>query len=428
MKKFIINKLLNFSIIQVLISFLFVNGIVFCLQEIKLLKVVDYSVLKILSSLHVESNSTILNSHLNSVALIIDDLYYERHFDSSSPLDTKELAFILEKIAIQKPKTIVLDFDISPDFNFKNSKNKFEPREIDILLSKIQMSGINVLLPFSFTAATDENKKLKQNWFEYICSKDIELGIPTVKENFGVSLLYSNFSEHISNLAYSNDTSSICSKILSPNKIDIVKEEFETIINQEKKELSINFTGIQKRSFYLSNKNQLDTLDIKDKTVFLGGSYGYSDKYLIPGTEVNGVEILEAIYYTLSHKIEEADIYLSSFIDIVNGLIFGWILNSLLRLRKQQFSKAHYERYALLNVSIFGLLIFWIGLSLQISATVFESFYIWLNPIPIVFGMFLDSIFTATSLEDEKYTLHNRPFISRVLKVMFILIGIYSLT
>jgi hypothetical protein len=411
-------------------SFLFVNGIVFCLQEIKLLKVVDYSVLKILSSLHAESNSTILNSHLNSMALIIDDLYYERHFNSSSPLDTKELTYILEKIAIQKPKTIILDFDISPDFNFNDSKTDFEARDIDMALAKIQANGVKVLLPFSFTAATDENKKLKQSWFEYICSKDIGLGIPTVKENFGVSLLYTNFSGHISNLAYSNDTSSICSKILSPDKIDIIKEEFETIINQEKKELSINFTGIQKRSFYLSNKNQLDTLDIKDKTVFLGGSYGYSDKYLIPSAKVNGVEILEAIYYTLSHKIEEADIYLSSFIDILNGLIFGWILNSLLRLRKEQFSKANYERYALLNVSIFGLLIFWIGLSLQISATVFESFYIWLNPIPIVFGMFLDAIFTATSLEGTKKIHLHKPFksyISSALRVIFVLVGIYSL-
>jgi hypothetical protein len=435
----IFHKIFIYPIIKVFLSFLFVNGIVFCLQEIKLLKVIDYSILKILSSLHTESKSIVLKSHSNSIVLILDDLYYEKYFNATSPLDTKELSYILEKIAIQKPKAIVLDFDISPDYNFKNPKIGFEARDIDTTLAKIQASGTKILLPFSFTAETEENKKTKQDWFEYICSKDITLGIPTLKENFGVSLLYFGFSEHISNLAHSHSDSSICSKIVAKTKISDIKDEYTQTLKKDKEELSINFTGIQKRTFYLSTKEQLENIDIKDKTVFLGGSYGYSDKYLIPGTEVNGVEILEAIYYTLSHRIEEADIFLSSIIDILNGLAFGWILNRLLLMRKKQFARTHYEIYTLLNLFIFGVLISWIGFSLQISATVFESFYIWLNPIPIILGMFIDAIFTATSLEESRNS-RNRlkskclypisPFksvISNILRVFFVFIGIYSL-
>jgi hypothetical protein len=108
-------------------------------------------------------------------------------------------------------------------------------------------------------------------------------------------------------------------------------------------------------------------------------------------------------------------------------------------MRKKQFARTHYEIYTLLNLFIFGVLISWIGFSLQISATVFESFYIWLNPIPIILGMFIDAIFTATSLEESRNS-RNRlkskclypisPFksvISNILRVFFVFIGIYSL-
>lgn len=222
----IFHKIFIYPLIKVFLSFLFVNGIVFCLQEIKLLKVIDYSILKILSSLHTKSKSIISKSYSDSIVLIIDDLYYEKYFNATSPLDTKELSYILEKLAIHKPKTIILDFDISPDFNFKNPKIGFEARDIDTTLAKIQAGGIKILLPFSFTAKTEENKKTKQDWFEYICSKDIILGIPTLKENFGVSLLYFDFNEHISNLAYSHSNSSICSKIITKTKISDIKDEY----------------------------------------------------------------------------------------------------------------------------------------------------------------------------------------------------------
>ncbi|MBE0496630.1 MAG: CHASE2 domain-containing protein [Campylobacterales bacterium] len=441
-----INYCSNLTMTQVILSFLFVNGIVFCLQEIKLLKIVDYSVLKIMSSLNIDSKPSSYKFHSDSVVLMVGDYYYEKYFNATSPLDTKELALIIKNIASKGPSAIVLDFDISPDVDFKNLDTTFLPREIDTLLSAVQQNNTKVFLPFSFKAETKENKKLKQEWFNYMCSQGIILGTPAIQENFGAALTYLSFPNHISILASSGENSSICSHILSEESIDAINTHMKKELKKISHEFSINFTGIQKRTLELLTKEQLRDVDLKDKVVFLGGSYGYSDKYLTPSSEVNGVEILEAIYYTQSHKIEKADIVFSSVVDVVNGFLFGILLSFLLRNRLRFFRGEHYELYTIINILVFILLGAWMVFSLKLSAYMFVHFYIWLNPIPIIFGMFLDAIFASASLvgthsnkESEAKkgnntsakmasNVNNKSKLYFSIRLLFTIIGMHSLT
>ena len=66
-------------------------------------------------------------------------------------------------------------------------------------------------------------------------------------------------------------------------------------------------------------------------------------------------------------------------------------------------------------------------LSLNITAYLFHNMYLWLNPIPLLIGMFLDAIIGLGNKEIENKKKDKYIVVVYIIKIIFVYFGTYGL-
>lgn len=343
------------------------------------------SLRNIASSIESETNGYTNTS--NSITIIISNIMYEKEFYSISPLNKDKLNILLNKIINKRPKALVIDLDISPDYDFSKSKQTLIDKELYSLLMQNSID-INIILPFAFFSKTQENIVLKKEWVSNMCKNGVKFGLPSLNSEMGISLQYHDYKNSMSKIA-STKNNIICEDINNSlnNLYALSKNYYEEYKNS--KQHPINFKNINSHTLVINEIDDLKKYDLQNKTIFLGGGYGFGDKYITPYGEKFGVQVHESIFYTISHKIDQANTLLTLIADFLLAITFGIVMEYLVNLREKLTSL---NGLALNNILLFVLLITSVIISTIISALMFHNFYIWLNPIPLIIGMFLDSI------------------------------------
>ncbi|WP_129104138.1 CHASE2 domain-containing protein [Arcobacter sp. CECT 8985] len=389
------------------------------MEQFNLLDIANTISLRNIAS-SIENKSQIYIDENKSLSILIDDELYEKEFQSTSPLNKDKLYIILSKIISKKPKNIIIDLDISPDYNFQNNKNT--NNSLYKLLKK-HSKNINFTLPFAIYSKTKENKSIKRTWMKNMCKNGISFAIPFIHSQMGISLNFYDYKNSLYNTTLKNN--SVCKNLLnSKNGIYTLLKKYKNDFKNSK-EFPINFENSNSSNIILTSINQLNSYSLKDKTIFLGGKYGYSDKYLTPYGEKVGTQIHEAIFYTQTHKINNANTSITVFADLFLAFTFGLLLEKILEFRKKAQSL---NIIAVLNILLFIFLILFIFISSYISSHIYHNFYIWLNPIPLIIGMFLDSIIGLSQKENiNKDILNWKNILYYLFVLIFIILGVYSI-
>lgn len=417
-------KIQNIWFFSVVISFLFVNGIVFIVDsKLGYFDVMHSTILRNIEGSYSINNNSYTND-TDSVVILFSNELFEKEFNSQTPLNKDILAVFIEKILKQKPKNLIFDLDISPDYNFIQQIDNKKEYLYDILVK--YSNETNIILPFAFIAQTTENKNLKYKWFKNMCTNNIQFGFPFIFSENGSVLQYKNYNNHISLVSYNNKSKDyICyENIDNFNNFDsIIKKHFHEFSSI--KSIPINYQKINDSTILLNDFNQINDFDFKNKTIFIGGGYGFDDKYITPQGEKFGVEILNSIFYTLNHKINHASLLQTVIIfDIILGLSFGTFITFILKKRGNAKFESSITFYNLLLVII--MIIYFI-ISLNITAYLFHNMYLWINPIPLLLGMFIDAIIGLGNKEIDINKNDKYIFAVYGIKLIFVIFGVYSL-
>lgn len=229
-----------------------------------------------------------------SLTILISNELYEKEFKSTSPLNKEKLYLIIKKIISKEPKKLVIDLDVSPDFDFYKNINSANSDLYNLF--NISSKDTDIVLPFAFYSKTKENIQLKREWMRSMCKNNINFALPYLSSQMGISLKYYDDNNSIYKDTLKNN--SICKDIISSkNDIYSLLEKYKTNFLKSK-QYPINFKNINSNTIILKSIKDLNNYDFKDKTIFLGGGYGYSDKFITPYGEKFGIQIHEAIFYT----------------------------------------------------------------------------------------------------------------------------------
>ena len=415
----------NIGLLSVLFSFLFVNGIVFIVDsKLGYFDVIHSTILRNIEGAYSSDKEYLYTNNTDSMVVLFSNELFEKEFNSQTPLSKDKLAIFIEKILKQKPKNLIFDLDISPDYNFTQQKNNTNEDLYNIL--KKYSNETNIILPFAFIAQTNENKLLKYQWFENMCKNNIQFGFPFIFNEIGSILQYKNYNNHISLVSFNpKQNEGVCYEGI--NNFDEIQNIVENHFNKflSAKSIPINYQKIKENTLLLNNFNEIKEFDFKNKTIFIGGGYGFDDKYITPEGEKFGVEILNSIFYTLNHKIDHANLLTTLIIfDLILGLSFGTLIAYYLKKRVNAQLESSITFYNL--ILIFIMIVYFI-LSLNITAYLFHNMYLWLNPIPLLIGMFLDAIIGLGNKEIENKKKDKYIVVVYIIKIIFVYFGIYGL-
>lgn len=398
------------------ISFFFISGLIFSINtKFNLFEIMNSATLKNVSSAFPQERKNYSDN--SSATLLISNTYFEKEFNSITPLNKDKLKLLLERIIVHNPKTIVLDLDISPDFNF--TKNTSLKSDIYKYLEEVS-SHVHIVLPFTFIANTKENMKTKLQWAKRMCNSNIDFAFPFLESEIGTVLQYRTYKSHVSYIANNDTTKKVCNQIATQEDINsLVEKEYNLF--QKSFQIPINFKQISSNSIILNSIEDIDKYNLQDKTLFIGGSYGFSDKYVTPFGEKNGVEILNAVFYSIHYTIDAENIFVATLIDILVGISFGYVVSYL--LRKRLNVKTNDEKIKN-NTALVTVLIIFMFISYILSAVVFHKFYVWINPFPIVLGIFIDLLI---GMDNKKFEIDiSTSWLTVLLRYSFCLMGMYS--
>ena len=401
-----------------IISFFFVNGIIFTMNTENLFDIANAISLRNVASSIINEKKVDFNN-TDSITIMISNFMFEKEFESKTPLDKDKLYNLIYKIISKDPKRIIFDLDISPDYNFLKKSNEVLNSKIYNLLIE-NSNKIDIILPFAFISEAKENKLLKLEWVDKMCKGGVNFGSPLLTSEMGISLEFRDYNNLLSHVAYDNNSTVCRDIVLEKNTINNLQTRYKKNNDNSEHKL-INYNRIDSNTFFLNSIDELENKNLKNKTVFIGGGYGFSDKYITPSGEKFGVQIHEAIFYTLKNKIDIANIYITLFIDFLLAISFGLLIEFILKKREEADSL---NLIALNNILLFSLLIIFIVISNIVSSKLYHDLYIWLNPIPIIVGMFLDSIIGISKKNISNLNEKNK--IYYIIVSIFILFGIIS--
>lgn len=427
MREDIKHKIISFPklLMVTLISLFFINGIVYILDnKLGLLNPVHSIVLRNISSALESKQSSYLPTSDSAVVLVSNKMF-ETYSNYQAPFNKDVMTLLVQKIAKQNPKALVFDFDISPYYDFKTPRNDYLNYPLYKEIKKIS-KNIPVVVPFVFMGETNENNMLKLFWFRNMCQSKVHFATPLLTSEIGIVLQYSDYSKQLNiltdKLLKNNSEESLCQKIENLNDFNLskIKQEIKTEY-QTAKQLPINYQAINTSTITIDTPEDIDKYDLKNKTIYLGSGYGFNDLFVTPYGEKYGVEIHNAILYSLNNKISNANVALSILMDILIGFSFGILLSWTLAKRKQLTTT---NMLIINNLSIIFIVAFFILLSTYLSAILFHTLFIWLNPIPIIIGMFIDMII---DIDNKKFNDSLKTnWLKSGGKFIFVLIGILS--
>jgi hypothetical protein len=317
----------------------------------------------------VDSNVSDVSNSPYTVALI-NEYQYETTFKQSSPLDRKELYTIVKNVITNDPKLVVVDIDISPVF-FPVSEDQ---KLLDILLKSYPNRFI--LPEPKETIVWKENiEAWKQDMMQHgIAFADIHL-----ESRQGVALKYTLTEDSIAAIVNQKVTAHAA----------------EHSHSEHAESLPINYATKIRFVF----EELLKHNDIENKVVFLGGQYNNQDKFLTPIGELDGVAVHA---YILASDLENASHSIAMLLDIVVGSIIGIILAFLWKKYDTESFHWIFDSYkSVVFLAILSFVLSLIYLSIYLMPVIMSS-GIWLNPGPMILGMFIHAFLVRVDILEEK--------------------------
>lgn len=306
-----------------------------------------------------------LNSKTSPIVLIYDQNIYDKKFNGISPLDRCILAEDFSSIFKENPKIVAVDIDLSP-LEKPRQRNKCQEKLDNILIKNANKTKIVLIKPLRISNITEK-------WMAKMKKNNISFADSIITSSLGIVLNRSLSPDSLGQVVYE--------KIL--NK----KTHINKTHHSEFHILPINYT--EAGHFKIATQG----ISLKDKVLFIGGSYGIEDKFLTPLDEnVPGVMIHAYDYFSAIHPVKTTGIVnlIAYTLDVVFAITVGFIMKKLwgiyINLLKKQIKSSY-----LFFLFIFFILFVFIVIGILVASYMLK-FNIWISPIPIIIAVFFDGI------------------------------------
>ncbi len=422
----------------------------------------QYKVMKLALALaptlgSVKQTPSIDQSQSELVVINIDDNDFEYRFHQTSPLNKAVLKEVLQGILDVKfpPAVLVINLDLSPtrisnsdkNENCNNSENKTEISEYcfyQYLIDVQEKIGLKAQLILStpHKVFRPDLARWKLSWIKDLCEKNIIFGIPNIPTISNLALEYDNSSYALSKVVkrFSGDSGNretgVCQhenfnkfahqymEDNGENKSDKISDT-EQAENQKYKLINYEFLGTYptvSSRYFIDNEdacNKAEKNCLKNRIVFLGGSYEDGKGFDTPAGSMSGIDLHVGSFYSFDHPVNKPNAISLYGLEVASALLLIWMTSALLSWFRNTNSLASIALNFILQPVIFVVLLVACALLLQL-------WDILINPAPILFGVGIYSVASnlvgpaETSDEDMESNRKWKKIENRIKKIIYI--------
>lgn len=389
---------------------------------------ISYVALANLSHLAAPSAAPVLQSASPPFVVVgISPSRYTREYRGQSPLPRCQLRDDLQSLYAAKPRSLAIDFDLSPTILDQTLADGGESARCEAEITKLlaENSRITTLIT-PFPVEGKEFSQQKHQWMLSLCNKHVTFAEPFLNRGWGgvtydwVPSPYA-LGNVVANRAleapsdHGYGTKNICAKLqeLGTETAALISNGYLSgdwdspqWLEHAPHPTLLNFAALS-QLVELRNWESATPLPkgLEGKHIFLGAKYGVDDRFPTPVGERYGVDLHAAASASMLQPIANLSDIISLFMDFVIGLIFAKIVHF--------FWNGHFEAvsgHQCRSISISAnralaplwLITFVLAYSALISLAAAVSFSLltytglWLAPVPIAIGMFIDGFLTGS--------------------------------
>lgn len=366
--------------------------------------------------------------------LLIGARLYESEFGQASPLAPAKLAQIVRTIGIEggsRPAVLAIDLDLSP--GPAEAANDVGRLALDAALRQLVDAGSTVVLPLPLRVSTPELQQKKFQWLQSLCAWNagsakgrVIFGLADITLHQGVAMQLDTSRPSIGVLAATPDESqSFCRRAQAPEgdwRAALLASAFDNraLVPQGNSAWRPYNVRLFAPGAHVGVMEALDRLPVgtgslAGRTVFLGSGYNPQDRFVVPlegtGRPVEGVLIHAAAYDSMLHPIGTVEGLSSFILDIVTGVLLGYCFSASWGWHQRRVALAGGSgellvRLAprlslLLNFAFAGAL----ATLFVLAARMFLfPLNLWINPGPMVIGVFAKFVLASRHEEDDGHT------------------------
>ena len=363
-------------------------------------------------------------------AILVDAEAFERTLFQESPLSRKIASELIAKIAAQEPRTIAIDFDLSP--GPAGARSNEGQQALDNLLVDIARRGkIELVLVTPFSVADESILQQKYVWMRRLCSAGVRFAYPTIQLAQGIALRFSPEWMSLGVAAAGRDAGRQPNATEAPCRFieqGIDRSVFLMRVSDDQPVYGNPSPGtmfpadpdslnqVISGAFHWSGSLDDNFSFIKKQTtVFLGAAYDQRDKVLTIYNLQPGVIFHAATANTLRKPFTQVG-NLSAFafdwfLGILAAFIFHWGWGRYNSARRDLADASQSLTYLYLRAKFwlvfnFSLVIIWILLMFAFGAWLLKM-QIWANPDAMLLGIFVDALAASrTDAVQSKKTQH----------------------
>ncbi|NIC42418.1 CHASE2 domain-containing protein [Aquabacterium sp. A08] len=349
-------------------------------------------------------------SDVDNVVVGIAPLRHSQRYDTVSPLPRCQLLQDLQRLYAAQPARLAIDLDLSPTPLGQSQRDGGQTAQceqaIHALLTE-QAQRTVLITPFPTPDATLQARK--HHWMQAMCQAGVTFAEPFLHQ--GVSGFVYKYEPSAASLAEALRT--------APSRSSPVCEQLFRLAPTETAEANGYLTGDWTQPWPLRNlgaahpmpinyraaqahnlrmdwgEEEPDLSPLRDKPVIFGARYGTDDLFETPVGARYGIDVHAAILATLDHPIRHSSNGEGWLADIVIGLLLGGLIAAC--WQRYFFAARQGWGFAYVRLWITGLLFVAILLAVfWVAQVMLERFGVWMSPIPVAAGMFLDFFVTGS--------------------------------
>jgi len=364
--------------------------------------------------------------------VVIDDEAYAEYFDTRSPLPRGPLVAHIEALLSTPVQLLVIDIQLEPIASDDSNK-------LDTLLIEAAARGTGIVLPIPEPRTVDRDASALL-WMRGLCRKGIDFGDSRLRNHFGSIVRYDRSPHALAMVALARHPVAAIAQRAKPT-FDSVSPCALAEFAPSLKEVNRPLGGVADRLTLADTApippsalrqvlhrqillrdgvvEQLRGLP-EPRVVVLGGAYDRRDQFrtLVGEEEVSGAIVHAAVIG--GHGKLNSSHLVAWLVDLGLGVLLGFLFACLWGLRVPIATKISNSCANAMPRWVSGLLVYYVGAGYSLFVWIspllvtvllfYVSGYLmdggfWLNPGPLVIGMFLHAMLSDRPQHKHPRTL-----------------------
>lgn len=386
---------------------------------------ISYVALANISQLAASPPATVLQTSPSPFVVVgIAASRYTGEYRGQSPLPRCQLLDDLQALYAAKPRSLAIDFDLSPTILAQTLADGGESARCEAKLTKLlaDHSEITTLIT-PFPVESKQFTQQKHHWMLSLCEKHLTFAEPFLNRGWGgVTYDWAPSPYALGNVVANRTQESqsqrgraaedICTKLkesateTAANGYLSGDWDSPRWLEHAPDPTLLNFAALS-QLVELRNWESATPLPegLEGKHVFLGAKYGVDDRFPTPVGERYGVDLHAAASASLLQPIANLPDVIGLVVDFVIGLAFAKIVHFFWNGHFEAVSGHQYWKVsrnanrALAPLWLIAFVLVYsalVCLSAAVSFSLLTYTGLWLAPVPIAIGMFIDGFLTGS--------------------------------